>query len=127
MAEQNIAGKLEGQLDEILQMYDFAEKLHSYESLHGERVLNEDQRRRNMVSFASTQGLSGNFYGNAPWIGLATLYMWSRRGASSLVDLSKVRACGWTSASIFMLGTTFGCMLAMEGERARMNNNSQNP
>ena len=45
MAEHPIVSKLENQVDDILQMYDLAEKLHSYENLHGERALNEDQRR----------------------------------------------------------------------------------
>ena len=34
--------KLEGEIDDILEMYDFAEKLHPYERVHGGRALNEN-------------------------------------------------------------------------------------
>ena len=34
--------KLEGEIDEILQLYDFGEKLSNYEDLHGGRNINEN-------------------------------------------------------------------------------------
>ena len=37
-----IISRLEGQVDEMLQLYDFGEKLQSYESVHGGRALNEN-------------------------------------------------------------------------------------
>ena len=37
-----ITNNLEGQLSEILQLYDLGEKLHSYDKLHGDRSLNEN-------------------------------------------------------------------------------------
>ena len=48
--------KLEGEIDEILELYDFGEKLSSYEDLHGGRALNENQRRQDMVAFNSSKG-----------------------------------------------------------------------
>ena len=45
---------LEGQIDEILRLYDFGEKLHNYEKVHGGRVINEDERRTNMVKFLNS-------------------------------------------------------------------------
>ena len=54
MAQQStteLITKLEGQVDDILGMYDFAEKLYPYEQVHGDASLNEDERRRNMVKF----------------------------------------------------------------------------
>ena len=43
MAEQaSPVNQLEGQIDEILEMYDLGEKLHAYEDIHGGRALNED-------------------------------------------------------------------------------------
>ena len=117
MAQQatprEILGKLEGQVDEILQMYDLAEKLHSYENLHGERALNENQRRQAMVSFASERGTSGAILNGCTLFGFAALYAFSRKGASGIYDLNRLRACGWTSASVFMVGSTFGCMFRM--------------
>ena len=45
--------KLEGQVDEMLALYDLAEKAYPYSKVHGEesRELNEDAHRRNMVAF----------------------------------------------------------------------------
>ena len=34
--------KLEGQVDEMLELYDLGEKLHGYDSLHGASTLNEN-------------------------------------------------------------------------------------
>ena len=59
MAQQDanqIVNKLEGQIDEILSLYDFGETLNNYEGLHGERTLNEDQRRQNLVSYMNNRG-----------------------------------------------------------------------
>ena len=105
--------KLEGEIDEILELYDFGEKLHSYEEVHGGRSLNENTRRQDMVSFNKTKGTSGQILQGATLWGLAAMYLYSRRGAVNPVDLSKLRQCGWTSASIFMGGSTWGCMYNM--------------
>ena len=48
--------KLEGEIDEILELYDFGEKLHSYESVHGGTPTNENDRRRSLVAFNKTNG-----------------------------------------------------------------------
>ena len=46
MAEEHkIVKKLESEIDDILSMYDLAEKMYGYQNVHGDRVLNEDQRR----------------------------------------------------------------------------------
>ena len=37
-----IVQRLEGQVDDLLEMYDLAEKLYSYDNVHGEFSLNED-------------------------------------------------------------------------------------
>ncbi len=52
--------KLEGQVDELLSLYDFGERLHNYSDLHGEQTLNENQRRQNMVSFLGSRGTSSS-------------------------------------------------------------------
>ena len=42
-----IGQKLEGQIDEIMELFDFAEKLYPYENIRGESAeLNEDKRRK---------------------------------------------------------------------------------
>ena len=121
-----IIGKLEGQVDEILSLYDFGEKLHNYESVHGGRALNENQRRQDMVAFLNQKGQSGRILQGCSLWGFASLYLYSRKGAASIYDLSKVRACGWTSASVFMIGTTLGCMYYMTKERQRLDAAEQN-
>ena len=112
--------KLESEIDEILELYDFGEKLHSYEDVHGGRSLNENQRRQEMVAFNSNVGTAGAILSGASMWGFAALYLYSRRGAANPIDLSKLRACGWTSASFFMGGTTFGCMYNMQKEKFRL-------
>ena len=96
--------KLEGQVDEMLELYDLGEKLHGYDSLHGASTLNENQRRQGMVSFAGSRGTSATILQGASVWGLAAMYLYSRRGATSVLDLSRLRACAWTSLSVFMLG-----------------------
>ena len=41
-APKEIVKRLEGQVDDLLQMYDLAEKLYSYDNVHGGFSLNED-------------------------------------------------------------------------------------
>ena len=58
--------------------------------------------------------------------GLGLLYIWSRRGAKNLIDMSRVRNCLWTSGSVFMAGSTFGCCYMMEKEKLRIKEAEQN-
>ena len=120
MSQGSPIQKLDQQVDELLQLYDVAERLHSYEQLHGSRSLNEDERRRSMVSFASTRGQSGSILQGNGAFGLAAMYLYSRRGASSMIDMSRLRACGWTSLSVFLIGSTFGSIMMMQKERIRL-------
>ena len=118
--------KLESEVDEMLELYDFGEKLHSYEDVHGGRSLNENQRRQEMVAFNNQVGTAGAILQGASIWGIAALYLYSRKGAVNPIDLSKLRACGWTSASFFMGGTTFGCMYNMTKEKFRLDAAAQN-
>ena len=112
--------RLDSQVDEILEMYDLGEKLHNYEDLHGARALNENERRQNMVSFLSTKGQSSNILRGCTLWGVAGLYIFSRRGAANPLDMSRLRQCLWTSTSVFMVGSTFGCMFNMTKEKQRL-------
>ncbi len=112
--------KLEGQVDELLSLYDFGERLHNYSDLHGEQTLNENERRQNMVSFLGSRGTSSSILQGCSLFGVAAMYIYSRRGAASIMDLNRLRACGWTSASVFMVGSTFGCMYNMIKEKHRL-------
>ena len=109
-APVEIVKKLEGQVDDLLEMYDLAEKLYSYDNVHGGFSLNEDQRRRDAVKF-NTSGIgSGAVLAGNGLMGLAFLYLWSRRGAHHLLDFSQVRRCYASSAAAFMVGTSFGSL-----------------
>ena len=79
-----------------------------------------------MVSFLGTQGTSANILRGSSLWGLAALYVWSRKGALNPLDMSRLRACVWTSSSVFMLGTTWGGMFNMEWEKKRLADASQN-
>ena len=84
--------KLEDQVGEILEMYDMSEKLCNYETdIHGGRELNEHKRRQSMVAFNDSQGMSANILGGNQLFGVAMLYIWSRRGAKNLLDISRMR------------------------------------
>ena len=87
-----IIKKLEDQVGEILEMYDMSEKLCNYETdVHGGRELNEHKRRQKMVAFNDSQGMSANIFGGNQLFGVAMLYIWSRRGAKNLLDISRMR------------------------------------
>ena len=91
-------------------MYDLAEKLYSYDNVHGGFSLNEDQRRRDAVKFNASGIGSGAVLAGNGLIGLAFLYLWSRRGANHLLDFSQVRRCYASSAAAFMVGTSVGSL-----------------
>lgn len=130
MAEQDtpaqIIERLEGAVDDILPLYDLAEQVQSYETLHGERVLNEDQRRRNMVAFQTTGGQSAAILQGCSMYGLAAMYLYSRRGASSWRDLSALRRCLPTTANVFLLGSSVGMMVLMAKQAGEMRDTSKN-
>ena len=74
-----------------------------------------------MVSYLSNRATSANIMQGASVWGLAALYIYSRRGAANMMDLSRLRNCGWTSLSLFMMGQSFGCVYKMEKENMRLN------
>ena len=98
--------KLENEIDTILELYDFGEKMFGYEAVNGPRELNENQRRANNVENRSQ---SLNLVNGSSFWGLAGMYAYSRPGARNLFDLSKLRQCGWTTASVFCLASTASC------------------
>ena len=107
---KEIASKLEGQVEDLLQMYDFAEKLYSYDHVHSKFSLNEDEQRRSNVSFQNYGvGSSAIYAGNAV-MGFGFLYLWSRRGANHLLDFSQVRKCYASAAAAFMVGSSISSL-----------------
>ena len=106
-----IAAKLESQLDDIIQMYDCAEKSYSYEHTRPKAYQhNEHQQRQNIAQFASEGPTSAAHLAGSMLYGLAAVYMVSRRGAKGFADMSPAKVCYFRTASWFMMGTSFGAL-----------------
>lgn len=101
---------LERQVDDILVMYDLAEKAYSYQNIREEATLNEDEQRRRMAAFSSFGIGSKDAVSGCQLYGLGSLYLFSRWGAKSIFDLSTVKHCWVRSASFFMIGVTYGML-----------------
>jgi hypothetical protein len=100
----SIVTSLESQVDDILTLYDLAEKAYPYQNIRGERSLNEDEHRRQMVSFSTFGVGSVEVVKGSEKFGFASLYLFSRRGAKHLFDFSRIRNCWVRSLSWFMIG-----------------------
>ena len=106
-----IAAQLEGQLDDIIQMYDCAEKSYSYEHTRPKPYQhNEHLQRQNIAQFASEGPTSSAQLAGSMLYGLAAVYLVSRRGAKGLADMSPAKVCYFRTASWFMMGTSLGVM-----------------
>lgn len=111
-----IASALEGQVSEMLSLYDLAENAYSYQKIRGSEVrdLNEDSHRRSMVAFShygagSEQAIAGNM----AW-GFGAMYLLSRRGAAHMLDFSTVRKCYWRSFGLYMIGVSLGSLYGVQ-------------
>ena len=103
-----IAQKLESQLGEISSLYEFGEKLYSYENVRGnQRALNEDARRKQVAQGSHFGPTSAHSAAGASFYGLGAMYLYSRVGAKSLFDLSGLRSNIWFSAAVFFFATGF--------------------
>lgn len=111
MAEgpNHIEKKLQGQLEEILSLYDLAEKAYPYQNIRGGiRPLNEDEHRKQAVAFSTYGAGSENIVYGTSLTGLASLYLFSRRGSKHLLDFSMMRKCYIRTFSWWMIGVSFG-------------------
>lgn len=110
-----ITKKLETQVNEMLSLYDLAEQAYPYQQLRGgERPLNEDTHRREMVAFSNYGNGSAQISdkGAMP-MGLLSMYLFSRRGAKHLFDFSTMRTCFTRTFSWYMIGYSFCTFLAI--------------
>ena len=101
---------LERQVDDILVMYDLAEKAYPYQNIREEKSLNEDEQRRRMAAFSSYGVGSAEIVQGCQLYGLGSLFLFSRWGAKSVFDMTMVRQCWVRSASFFMIGVTYGML-----------------
>ena len=107
MAEE-IIGKLEGQVDEIMSLYDLAEQAYSYENMKGDRKLNEDERRRQLISQQTYGSNVQRMLANTLPYSLFAMYVFSRRGAAHMFDFSRLQQCYWRTFGWYMIGQTYG-------------------
>ena len=121
---QQIVRDLESQLDDILQMYDLAEKTYPYQNMRGgSRDLNEDAHRRSMVHFSQYGlGSSDVLAGGFAW-GLMAAFLFTRRGSAHWMDFAPIRQDLFKAASYYMVGVSgysfWRVIKASEGESAR--------
>ena len=116
--------RLEGQIDKVMDLYDLAENAYSYENLRGDRALNEDDRRRQVVGRHTYGSNAQRMMANTLPYSLFAVYLFSRRGAAHMLDFSRVSQCYWRTFGWYMIGQTF----AMSFNLASLHNenNSQN-
>jgi hypothetical protein len=111
---QQIVSSLEGQVDEILSLYDLAEKAYPYQNLRGDRTLNEDAHRRETVAFSNYgAGSTQIVQGSSLW-GFASTYFFSRRGAAHLLDFSTLRKCYFRTFCWYMIGVSIGSLYGVQ-------------
>ena len=100
MADTNLVGELENQVNGLLPMYEAAAKMYSYENLSGSRQLNDDSDRKQKVHFM-THGLgSPNLLGGCAAWGLVSVLLMSRARAKNIFDIVPIiqdpfRTFGW--------------------------------
>ena len=95
---------IEGEINNLLELYSIAEKAYPYTNLHGERSDNEHTQRRKQMTFNTETPESVILQGSS--MSILFVYMMSRTGAKGLFDMSQVfnrpyRALGW-----FLLGNS---------------------
>ncbi len=95
----------------MLSLYDLAEKAYPYQKIRGERSLNEDEHRRQMATFSTYGNGSTKILEGSSLYGIASLYLFSRRGAAHLFDFSTLRKCFVTSSSWYLIGVSFGMLV----------------
>ena len=97
--------RINGDVESILELYNFAEKVYPYTNLHGQRGSTEQEQRRRLTNFTNESPDNLMRLGNSG-MGLLFVYMMSRPGSKGLFDMSQIfnrpaRAFGW-----FLLGNS---------------------
>ena len=104
-----MARKLEGQIEEMMELFDFGEKIYPYEQSRAEKmILNEDERRRQLARGANYGPTAASVLDGSILWGFGAVYLYSRPGAATLFDMSPIRRNFWACGAVFMLATGFG-------------------
>lgn len=106
---KELCKRIEGDVEQLLKMYDLAQQAYPYENLHGGRLASDANQRMNLQKFGYTEDPT-NILKQPSAMPLAFLYMMSRAGAAHPLDFSQLfkspsRAFGWLllGNSILML------------------------
>jgi len=59
-----------------------------------------------MQEVVSNQQMVNDFTKRAPLYGLVSIYLFSRRGAQGLFDLSQAKVCGYRTLSWYFVGVS---------------------
>mmetsp|Transcript_3760 Transcript_3760/g.6418 ORF Transcript_3760/g.6418 Transcript_3760/m.6418 type:complete len:166 (-) Transcript_3760:143-640(-) len=94
---------IEKSVDELLELYDYAEELYPYQNVHRTNTLIENEKRKANIKFHTEENLD-YVIRQGSVLPFLFVYMMSRGGANGLLDFGQitkrpVRALGW-----FMLG-----------------------
>ena len=103
---ENLLPELQGQVENLLPMYEAAQRMYSYDNLSGSMILNEDSQRKSQAYFMS-QGLGSEnaLAGAANW-GLLSVFMLSRARAKSLFDVHPITSDPFRVLAYFLVGTS---------------------
>lgn len=104
---------LEAQVNQINELYDLAEQYYPAENFYGQKQLNDNDQRRKLQEFEQYGPSSFEVLKGSGNYGLLSVYLFSRRGATGLLDFRRVKADGFRSLSWFMLGCSFGMALEL--------------
>ena len=127
MAQTNICGNLEQQIDDLLPLYDLAQKAMPFEQTRPVKttLLNEDSNRQNMTQNWTHGPSSVDVATSGCWFGFLSAFMLTRTTAKSAFDLSILRACPVRTFGLFMAGCTVSSMYEVT-KRARKQNGNLN-
>ena len=93
----------------------------------GRRPLNENEHRLLAASNQYSSASSDDFLtkGGA-MVGLASVFLLTRRGASHMLDFSTVRQCWWRTYAYYMVGVSSYSLYKVTAEGLKMPNRAYN-
>jgi hypothetical protein len=108
------AATIEGQVNELLEMYDVAEKSYGYD--HTRKMgfsNNENEERRNVADTFNKGPLSGSTLSqHSLFYGLSFVYLMSRFGAKGgITCMHAAKQCYFRTSGWFMMGVSFNYFL----------------
>ena len=119
-----IVKRLEGSVDEILQMYALAERVYPYANLHAEKPKNELDQRRQAVEYQVESPFTA--ISQPTLFPLVFAYGATRVGAKGLFDMSQVWARPSRTVGFLLLGSSLITFMRL-AELSQKRKQSQTP